>query len=91
MRKEERYKAVIEYFERTMPVAETELHYANPYQLLVAVVLSAQCTDKRVNMVTPALFAAYPDAARLSCATPDEVLESNNPLLYQSPENPDRN
>lgn len=82
MRKEERYKAVIEYFERTMPVAETELHYANPYQLLVAVVLSAQCTDKRVNMVTPALFAAYPDAAHLSCATPDEVLEYIKSVSY---------
>lgn len=56
----ERYRRVMEIFEATMPVAETELHYDNPYQLLVAVILSAQCTDKRVNMVTPALFEAFP-------------------------------
>ena len=56
MRKEERYKAVIDWFAENMPVAETELRYRDPFQLLVAVILSAQCTDKRVNMVTPALF-----------------------------------
>jgi len=82
MRKEERYRLVIEYFEQAMPVAETELHYENPYQLIVAVVLSAQCTDKRVNMVTPALFAAYPDAASLAHATPDEVLEYVKSVSY---------
>lgn len=56
-----------------MPVAQTELHYANPFQLLVAVILSAQCTDKRVNMITPALFEAYPDAQSMAKATPDEI------------------
>ena len=55
---EQRYQRVIELFSENMPVAETELHYGNPYELLVAVILSAQCTDKRVNMVTPALFEA---------------------------------
>ena len=56
MTRRQRYEAVIAYFEQTMPVAETELHFGNDFQLLVAVMLSAQCTDKRVNMVTPALF-----------------------------------
>ncbi len=56
----ERYARVLEWFEHAMPVAETELHYDNPFQLLVAVILSAQCTDKRVNMITPALFEAFP-------------------------------
>ena len=60
MRREERYRAIIDYFEKAMPVAESELNFENPYQLLVAVILSAQCTDKRVNMTTPALFEAYP-------------------------------
>ena len=60
MTRRERYEAVIAYFSEAMPVAETELKYANNYQLLVAVMLSAQCTDKRVNMVTPALFEAFP-------------------------------
>ena len=56
----ERYAGVIGWFEANMPVAESELQYKDPYQLLVAVILSAQCTDKRVNMTTPALFEAYP-------------------------------
>ena len=56
-----------------MPTAQTELHYSNPYQLLVAVILSAQCTDKRVNIVTPALFEAFPTPDALAAATPDEV------------------
>ena len=56
-----------------MPVAESELHYSNPFELLCAVMLSAQCTDKRVNMVTPALFAAYPTAETMAKATPEEV------------------
>ena len=58
-----------------MPVAESELVYSNPYELLVAVMLSAQCTDKRVNMVTPALFEAYPTPEALAAATSDEVFE----------------
>ena len=73
MTQNERYRIVIERFEHGMPVATTELNYDNPFQLLVAVILSAQCTDKRVNMVTPALFKAYPDAQALAQATSDEV------------------
>ena len=61
MRKKELYQKVIAYFEQAMPVAETELDYSNPFELLVAVILSAQCTDKRVNMVTPAVFRDFPD------------------------------
>ena len=65
-----------------MPVAESELHYSSPFQLLVAVILSAQCTDKRVNMVTPALFAAYPTANELSQATVDDVLTYIHSVSY---------
>jgi len=73
MKLQERYDAVIAWFEQAMPVAETELHYGSPFQLLVAVVLSAQCTDRRVNMVTPALFAAYPDARSMAQASEEEI------------------
>ena len=73
MKTEERYRAVIEWFSKNMPVAETELHYQDPYQLIVAVILSAQCTDKRVKLVTPALFEKYPTAEALAGATPEEV------------------
>lgn len=69
----ERYKAVISYFEKKMPVAETELVYLSPYQLLVAVILSAQCTDKRVNMITPPFFEVFPDAESLSKASIESV------------------
>ena len=72
---EERYRRVIELFRKEMPVAETELHYGSPFQLLVAVILSAQCTDKRVNMITPALFERYPDAASLATATEAQIYE----------------
>ena len=65
-----------------MPVAESELSFSNPFQCLVAVMLSAQCTDKRVNMVTPALFAAYPSPEALAKATPDEVLEYVKSVSY---------
>lgn len=82
MRKEERYSRMIAWFEQSMPVAETELHYETPFQLLVAVILSAQCTDKRVNMVTPALFAAYPDAESMALATDDEVFEYVKSVSY---------
>jgi len=64
--KKQRYQFVIDYFEAHLPNAETELIYDNPYQLLVSVILSAQCTDKRVNLTTPALFRAFPDAKTLS-------------------------
>lgn len=73
MRTTERYAKLIEYFEKERPTAESELEYENPFQLLVAVILSAQCTDKRVNMVTPALFAAYPDAQSMAGATVEEI------------------
>ena len=60
MTRKERYEGIVSWFEENMPVAETELHFGSPFQLLVAVILSAQCTDRRVNMPTPALFEAYP-------------------------------
>ena len=64
---------MIEWFSREMPVAETELQYDSPYQLLVAVILSAQCTDKRVNMITPALFEAYPTPEALAVASQEDI------------------
>ena len=73
MNKKERFEKVIEWFETNMPIAETELDYTNPYELLVAVILSAQCTDKRVNMMTPALFKQYPTAELLAEATIEDV------------------
>ena len=69
MRKQELYNKVIEYFQATMPVAETELHYSNPFELLIAVILSAQCTDKRVNMITPPLFRDFPTPESLAAST----------------------
>ena len=75
MRREERYRYVVDHFRREMPEADTELCYGSTFQLLVAVMLTAQCTDKRVNQVTPALFARYPDARAMAQAEPDEVLE----------------
>lgn len=73
MTTKQRYEAVINWFQQAMPVAETELHYDNPYQLLVAVILSAQCTDKRVNLITPPLFEAFPTAADMASASPDDI------------------
>jgi endonuclease-3 len=73
MTRKERYAFVIEWFQKNMPDAETELHYGNPYELLVAVILSAQCTDKRVNMVTPALFQKFPGAESLAKAEFEDV------------------
>jgi len=75
MRKEERFEKVIAWFQENMPVAETELHYSNPYELLVAVILSAQCTDKRVNIITPPLFERFPSAEVLAKAEVAEVFE----------------
>ncbi|WP_010422106.1 endonuclease III [Anaerophaga thermohalophila] len=75
MRREERYKHIIAWFQENMPVAETELKYTNPFELLVAVILSAQCTDKRVNMITPAVFEKWPTWNELADATPEEVFE----------------
>lgn len=89
MTRKQRYQAIIERFRQIMPVAETELHYRTPFQLLVAVILSAQCTDKRVNMVTPALFAAYPDAAAMATADEAELFEYIRSVSY--PNNKTRN
>ncbi len=75
MRREERFKYIISWFQENMPVAETELKYNNPFELLVAVILSAQCTDKRVNMITPAIFEKWPTENELANATPEEVFE----------------
>ena len=82
MKKKELYNKVIEYFEVAMPVAETELNYTNPFDLLVAVILSAQCTDKRVNMVTPDLIARYPDAQEMAQAHPDEIYNYIKSVSY---------
>jgi len=71
----ERYDKTIAYFMKNMPVAETELVYEDPFELIVAVILSAQCTDKRVNMITPALMKRFPDAVSMSKAEPGEILE----------------
>lgn len=73
MTKKQRYERVIAYFREAMPIAETELHYTTPFSLLTAVILSAQCTDKRVNMITPALMAAYPTPEAMAAATPEEI------------------
>ena len=82
MKKKELYERVAAYFEEAMPVAETELHYHDPFQLLVAVVLSAQCTDKRVNMVTPALFRDYPTPEAMAAATPETLYEYIRSVSY---------
>lgn len=82
MTQKERYARLIAYFEVARPTAETELHYNDPFQLLVAVILSAQCTDKRVNMTTPALFAAYPDADSMAKATPEEIFSYIHSISY---------
>jgi endonuclease III len=75
MTKSERYRFVIDYFQQHAPDAETELNFENPYQLLVAVILSAQCTDKRVNMTTPAVFKKYPTAHHLAQAEYDDLFD----------------
>lgn len=78
----QRYQYVIEWFTRNMPVAETELHYSSPYELLVAVILSAQCTDKRVNMVTPTLFEAYPTVHDMAQAGSEDIYEYIKSISY---------
>ena len=77
-----RFENILAWFETNMPVAESELNYGNPFELLVAVMLSAQCTDKRVNMVTPTLFAAYPTPDALAQAASDEVFEYIKSVSY---------
>lgn len=75
MRKKELFEQVIRYFTETMPVAETELEYTNPFHLIVAVILSAQCTDKRVNQITPDLLKRYPTPKKMAEAEPAEIFE----------------
>jgi endonuclease-3 len=75
VKKAERYRKILEYFELSQPVAETELVYSNPYELMVSVILSAQCTDKRVNMITPAFFMRFPTVESLAAARKEEVFE----------------
>lgn len=82
MTRKERYEAFISYFSKHQPDAETELYYENPYQLLVAVILSAQCTDKRVNMVTPELFRQYPTPQTLASASFDDVFPLIRSISY---------
>jgi endonuclease III len=82
MTRKQRFEYVINYFQQHAPDAETELLYDNPYQLLVAVILSAQCTDKRVNMTTPAIFEKYPDAASLAKAGFDELFPLIKSISY---------
>ena len=82
MRREERYKHVLAYFEKEMPVVTTELEFGSVFQLLVAVVLSAQCTDKRINMVTPELFRHYPDARSMAAVEPEDVYELIKSVSY---------
>lgn len=82
MTTKERYKHIIAWFEEHVPVAETELHHNDPFQLLVAVILSAQCTDKRVNMVTPALFEAFPSAEVMAEASSEVIFEYIKSISY---------
>lgn len=82
MRKKELYEQVIAYFKEAMPVAETELHYSNPFELLVAVILSAQCTDKRVNMITPPLFRDFPTPEAMAASTPEIIFEYIKSVSY---------
>lgn len=82
MTRKERYHAVISWFEQHMPVAETELQFENPYQLLVAVILSAQCTDKRVNLTTPAIFEKYPRVEELAGAEFDDLFPLVRSISY---------
>jgi endonuclease-3 len=82
MTKKERYEFVINYFEKHLPDAETELDYEDPYELLVAVILSAQCTDKRVNLTTPFLFKKFPDVASLSKTNFDELFPFIKSISY---------
>jgi endonuclease-3 len=82
MQKKERYTALVKYFSENYPDAETELAYTNPYELLVAVILSAQCTDKRVNIVTSKLFPRFPTPESLAAATSDEVFEFIRSVSY---------
>jgi endonuclease-3 len=82
MLKKERYRVFVDYFSTHQPHAETELHYSNPFELLIAVILSAQCTDKRINQVTPKLFERYPSPEALAASTSDEVFSFIRSVSY---------
>lgn len=82
MLKKERFAKILAYFIKNSPVAETELQYKNPFQLLVAVILSAQCTDKRVNTITPSLFNKYPDAPSMALAHSDDIFKLIRSISY---------
>lgn len=82
MTKKERYQKVIEWFQANMPVAETELHYDNAYQLLIAVILSAQCTDKRINMITPKIYEDFPTPETMAATTPEVIFEYIKSVSY---------
>lgn len=82
MTRKERYTYIIDWFEKNMPVAETELEYEDPYELIVAVILSAQCTDKRVNMTTPAIYKKYPTVESLSKATIEDLFPLIKSISY---------
>jgi endonuclease-3 len=82
MKKKERFELIIDYFSRNNPEAETELEYENPFQLIVAVALSAQCTDKRVNMVTPAVFETFPTALAMSKSNFEELFPYIRSISY---------
>lgn len=82
MTRKERYEVVLAWFEEHMPVAETELHYSTPFELLVSVILSAQCTDKRVNMITPRLFKQYPTAEIMARAEVEDIFELIRSVSY---------
>jgi len=82
MTKKERFNHIINWFQQNVPVAESELHYSNPFELLVAVILSAQCTDKRVNMVTPKLLHDFPTAEAMASTTPEVIYEYIRSVSY---------
>ncbi len=82
MLRDERYQFVLDYFRQSMPHVTTELQFGSAFQLLVATLLSAQCTDKRINMVTPALFAHYPDANRMAQAEEDDIYDLIKSVSY---------
>lgn len=82
MRKEDRYQGIIDYFSVAMPVAESELEFRSPYELVVAVMLSAQCTDKRVNLTTPAFFERFPSPEELAKATPEDIYPYIRSISY---------
>ena len=78
----QRYKAIFDYFRQNVPVAQSELNFSNPYELIVAVILSAQCTDRRVNLTTPELFLRYPTVQQLAAAEAEDVLELIHSISY---------